>query len=204
MDYTKTRSSIEYGAVDSTERSTKLQPVAKGNIRESKRSKFADAFSLADINDIRDYAVKSVLIPFAKDAVVRLVKYALKVDTGSTLSSRYDFTSTRSLYNSASSIYNSAIRSQDASAVFRWDEICYDTYGEAELVKDKLYTVCKEYEKPVSILDLYDISERTYPGPHSAKDYGWYIEDINKAKVVALSGDKYGLRLPPARPITRR
>ena len=78
---------------------------------------------------------------------------------------------------------------------FDYDDIVYDTRGDAEAVLRNMRDTLERYEF-VTVADQYDMSDLSVP--HTASNYGW--ESLRSAEVVRAR-DGYVIKLPPARPL---
>ena len=80
-----------------------------------------------------------------------------------------------------------------AAVGFEYDDIIFETRGDADLVLDQLESAIAKYEV-ASVADLYDLAGVTCRN-YTANRYGW--SDIQSAKVVRTS-EGYVIRLPRA------
>lgn len=175
----------------------KLKPVAKANIKKkSEFEKIASTFLTEDIDTVKNYVVKDVIVPTIKKTIVEIITNGINIllygDSGSqsktTVASKIS-------YNSC---YNSNVR-KDTDRLysgFDYDKIEYKTRGDAQMV---LYAMEESIEKYgfVTVGDYYDLSEVTTDN-YAVCKYGW--TDINSANIYYSNGG-YFIKLPRCVPI---
>lgn len=180
----------------------KVKSVISGSANRKKRSeakKFADVFIQEDVNNVKSYILMDVLVPAIKKALSDIVKEGIDMilygeagrsrKTGPT--SRINY---RGYYNSD---YDRRDRPQVRSRdIPDYDEILFDTRGDAEAVVDAMNDIISQYGL-VSVSDLYDLANLDHP-PYTMNKYGW--TNIGGAKAVRVR-DGYVLKLPRAVPI---
>ena len=85
---------------------------------------------------------------------------------------------------------------QRAKTGYRYDEVVFDTRGDAESVLMRMEEIIEEYGM-VAVADLYDLAD--IKGTHTDFKYGW--TDL-RAAVPTRVRDGYVLRLPKAMPLS--
>lgn len=199
MDYNSTSSSNESKKPDEKK---KLEPVVKGPVKTRKKSeirKFADVFVSEDINNVKSYILMDVLIPAFKKAVSDVVTNGIDMILyGSAGKSR---SSTNAHYVS----YNDYSRRDDrgrpagnlvrAQTAYSYDDIAFNTRGEAEDVLTQMEATIDKYGF-VTIADMYDLANLT--SNYTDNKYGWM--NVRNAEVVRAR-DGYVIKLPRAVPI---
>ena len=199
MDYNSTSSSNESKKPDEKK---KLDPVVKGPVKTRKKSeirKFADVFVSEDINNVKSYILMDVLIPAFKKAVSDVVTNGIDMILyGSTGKSR---SSTNAHYVS----YNDYSRRDDrgrpagnsvrAQTAYSYDDIAFNTRGEAEDVLTQMEATIDKYGF-VTIADMYDLANLT--SNYTDNKYGWM--NVRNAEVIRAR-DGYVIKLPRAVPI---
>lgn len=181
------------------EERVKKNKVVSGNVRKKKKSglsKFAEIFISSDAGDVKTYIVRDVVVPAVRDLLVDTIKKGAEMifyGDGYRSSSNKPKNYTKYAYGS-NKRSRSQYRSEYESRSF--DEIVYESRGEAAAVLEQLDDVIDEYGS-VSILDLYDFSGLSGGTPSDAK-YGW--DDLKTAKVIR-GGGGWMIRLPRAIPI---
>lgn len=177
----------------------KVDGVISGSASRKKRSeakKFADVFIQEDVGNVKSYILMDVLVPAIKKALSDIVKDGIDMILyGETNHSRRSSSASRINYRGC---YNGEV---DRSPIRRtdrpdYDEIIFDTRGDAEAVLDAMNDIISQYGI-VSVSDLYDLANLDHP-PYTMNKYGW--TDIAGAKPVRVR-DGYALKLPRAIPI---
>lgn len=186
----------------------KLEPVINGKVTVKKKGaakKFTDIFVAADLKSVGEFLFTDFIVPTAQKLFVDLVSNGASMfaygERGSSSrrsnADRYSYGSGRYTdYNRASDRRDSRYASP-AKPVYSYDDIYFETYGEAELVKDRMWDQIEEYGT-VSIGDLYDLVEIT--GNYTDYKYGW--TDLRTA-TVERSRNGYYIRLPRAVALTK-
>ena len=199
MDYNSTSSNGENKKPDEKK---KLDPVVKGPVKTRKKSeirKFADVFVSEDINNVKSYILMDVLIPAFKKAVSDVVTNGIDMILyGSAGKSR---SSTNAHYVS----YNDYSRRDDrgrpagnsvrAQTAYSYDDIAFNTRGEAEDVLTQMEATIDKYGF-VTIADMYDLANLT--SNYTDNKYGWM--NVRNAEVTRAR-DGYVIKLPRAVPI---
>ena len=178
-----------------------IEKVASGHLKSKKNSglkKFADVFISDDVNSVKSYILMDVIIPAIKRGIVDAINIILYGDTSrSKKSSPASKVSYRSYYESENDY-----RRDDRISTNRnrnridYDEVLFDTRGEAETVLDRMYDILREYGI-VSVSDFYEISDIPNDN-YMLNRYGW--NDLSGTK-VARTRDGYIITLTKARPI---
>lgn len=169
----------------------KVKRATKGKVKRRKRgfgSKVSDYLSDLDLMD-------DIIIPTGKKLLFDMVESVLfhgeKRPKG-----RSEKVSYRSYYDDGSRDYVSKKRSRRSES-YDYDEIIYETRGEAEAVLDNLEDAIKKYHA-ASIADLYDISGVSNNDRYTDNKYGW--TSLRFAE-VERTRDGYRLRLPKVQPL---
>lgn len=177
----------------------RAKPVAKASIkRKSELSKFKGAFLAEDAANVKSYIFSDVLLPAAKkmleDVVVDGIHMLMYGESGNR--SRRG-----GVHNISYDRYSrrpdpvSSRRYNDRRNFLDYDDIVFETRGEAEKVLEAMDDIMAEY-KLVRVADLYDLAGLTcdYPG----MDYGW--TNIQNASVIR-AGRGFIIKMPRAIPI---
>jgi len=177
-------------------RAEKIISGAAKTKKKSELRKLADIFIPEDVQDIRAYIMSTILIPAAKKAIVDVVDIFLYGETGSS-SGRRKTPGERVSYNNCYGGRNNRRESdsQRTRAVYEYDDIFFDTRGEADAVLTGMDEVMDSYDL-VRVADMFDLAGIT--PPFTANDYGWY--DIQSAKIVRVK-DGYMIKMPKAVPL---
>lgn len=201
MDY-KPNSNKARRDQQTTER-RKVEKVVANPVKIKKKSeikKVADVFIAEDVENVKTYVFRDILIPTFKDMVVNIIKTSVEMlvygDTRGTRSSSGSRTSySSSYYNNSSS--RPATRSSVYGRGFDIDDITFVTLKDADDVLYGMHEILKEYGS-VSVAEFYDLFDDDYTPPFTANDYGWF--DLRSAKPVMVQGG-WRLRLPRPVPL---
>lgn len=174
-----------------------IKPVVNGSVKTKKKSelrKFADVFISEDVANVKNYIFNEVLIPGIKDLAINTLSMMLWGEAGH--GRRSSSTGSRMSYQN---YYNKGKneRKETASVRTRFDynDIIFETRGDAELVLTELDELMDSYEV-VSIQDLY--SAAGLDCPYTYSNYGW--TNIRSAAVIRVN-DGYMIKLPKAKPL---
>ena len=86
-------------------------------------------------------------------------------------------------------------RNEPQRSRFDYDDIVFESRGEAELVREQMVDMIERYGF-VTVADMYDMADLT--SPYTSNKYGW--TNIRSAEAVRVR-DGYILKLPKAMPI---
>jgi len=180
----------------------KLEKVVKGNIKTKKKSgasKFVETFISEDVKNVKSYLVKDVLIPSAKKLVVDFIKDGIEMLVyGSTRRGDRRATVDKVSYRQYFDRDSRPIEESRSRVHFDYDEIEFDSKGDAELVLTRLDEVIETYGH-ARVSDLYDLVGKSCD--YTCNDYGW--SNLSTARAVRMRGGGYCLDMPPAKPIRR-
>lgn len=165
--------------------------------KKSELRKFTEEFIAEDANNIKSYVVKDVLVPTIKDTIWAIFTNSLDMilfnGDGSKDHKRRGKTpkiSYRDYYDSSS-----RGRSYEPRDRFDYDDLEFDSRGEADAVLTGMFEVLDSYGV-VTVSDMYDMADVT--APYTANKYGW--TSLRTAEVVRVR-NAYILKLPKAKPI---
>lgn len=161
--------------------------------KKSKTQKLVNAFLPEDIASVKSYILKDVIIPNIKYAAADALSVMLFGETGHIGGRRSSGSkvSYNRYYEEKRDDRRSYGRPRAPVGGFDYDDIVFETYGDAELVLDQLEAAINQYGL-ASVLDLYDLAGVTPPG-YVSNNYGW--TDIRSAKIIR-DRDDYILQLP--------
>lgn len=173
----------------------KLEKVVNGEAKTRKKSevkKFANIFVPEDVENVKSYILIDVIVPGIKNAIADVVSIMLFGEAGrlgarNTKGSRVSY---QRYYDDRRDDRRDYGRPR-AAAGFEYDDIVFETRGDADLVLDQLESAIHTYGI-VSVADLYDLAGITCRS-YTANKYGW--TDIQSGKVVRIR-DGYILELP--------
>lgn len=174
----------------------KLEKVVNGETKTRKKSevkKFANIFIPEDTEDVKSYILMDVIVPGIKNAIADVVSIMLFGEAGRLgRGGRGDRSkiSYQKYYRDDRDDRRDYSRPRSAAG-FDYDDILFETRGDADLVLDQLESAIANYGI-ASVADLYDLAGITCRS-YTANKYGW--TDIRSAKVVRIR-DGYILQLP--------
>ena len=188
----------------------KVEAVITGAAKTRKKGemqKFADVFIAEDANNVKSYILMEVIVPAVKKAISDLGDgLTLIVTTGIDMilygeagCSKKNGTASKVSYRN---YYDQGTDRVRAGSVGNrrntpdYDDILFDTRGDAEAVLDAMNDIISQYGT-VSVSDFYDLA-RVPNDNFTMNRYGW--TNIGGATVVRVR-DGYILKLPRAIPL---
>ena len=173
----------------------KLEKVVSGGTKTRKKSevkKFANIFVPEDTENVKSYIVMDVIVPGIKNAIADVVSIMLFGESGRLggRGGKDSRVSYQKYYDDRRDDRRDYGRPR-AAAGFEYDDIIFETRGDADLVLGQLEAAIDQYGI-ASVADLYDLAGITCRS-YTANKYGW--TDIRTAKVVRIR-DGYILQLP--------
>lgn len=180
-------------------REKKFEKVVSGNVktRENKKRKFFGNFIAEDSGSVMDIVVNDVILPAVKklisEGVATTIDTLLYGESRSDKRRSSDKVSYRKYYDERyGDRRESESRRTRSGGRFDYDDILFDTRGEAEVVLKHMRDAIKEYQL-VSVGDMYDMSDESCPFTYY--DYGW--TSLRTAEVKRVR-DGYIIDLPRA------
>mgnify|MGYP000106219397 FL=1 len=173
----------------------KVEKVVSGKTSTKKKSgirKLSDTFLSEDIGNVKNYIFAEVLLPAAKKLVSDIVTNGTNMLLYGEIKNKKGNSSKVSYsryYDDRSRDYRSPVVRNN----FDYDEIIFETRGDAEAVLDAMYDILNQY-KVVSVAELYDLASITTHN-YTCNNYGWI--DLRGSSVVRVR-DGYILKLPRA------
>lgn len=181
----------------------KVEAVITGAAKTRKKGemqKFADVFIAEDANNVKSYILMDVIVPAVKKAISDIVTTGIDMILyGEAGRSKKNGTASKVSYRN---YYDQgADRVRAGSAGNRrntpdYDDILFDTRGDAEAVLDAMNDIISQYGT-VSVSDFYDLA-RVPNDNFTMNRYGW--TNISGATAVRVR-DSYILKLPRAIPL---
>lgn len=173
----------------------KLEKVVSGGAKTRKKSevkKLANVFVPEDAENVKSYILMDVIVPGIKNAIADVVSIMLFGEAGRLGGRREKGSrvSYQKYYDDRRDDRRSYGRPR-AAAGFEFDDIIFETRGDADLVLDQMESAIDQY-RMVSVADLYDLAGITCRS-YTANKYGW--TDLQAAKVIRTR-DGYILQLP--------
>ena len=167
-------------------------------VEERKKTgfKLRDLFIPEDITDVKAFLIGDILVPAVKNMILDTAEKFL--DSGSKRHKKRT--------NADRVSYRSYYRREDErdrantsrSSAYSYDEIAYDTRGEAERVLMRMDEILEEYGR-VRLADYYDLSHVS--GEYTDNSYGWY--DLRTARVERTRSGDYVIDLPKVVPLRK-
>ncbi len=174
--------------------SRSAKPKKKGEMQ-----KFADIFISEDVGNVKSYVLMDVLVPAIKKAISDIITNGIDMILyGETGRTRKASSGTKVSYGKFYDREPDRRRERLASSRggYDYDDIVFETRGDAESVLDAMNEIISQYEV-VSVGDLYDLAGVSTDN-YAVNKYGW--TDISGCKPVRVR-DGYILKLPKALPI---
>ena len=174
-----------------------MDKVVTGAARTKKKSearRFLNIFVPDDAENVKSSILGDVIVPGVKAAIADVISIVLFGDTGriggrKSGGSRIAY---QKYYDDRRDDRREYGRPR-AAVAYDYDDIIFETRGDADLVLDQLESAIAKYDV-ASVADLYDLAGVTCRN-YTANRYGW--TDIQAAKVVRTS-EGYVIRLPRA------
>ena len=177
-----------------TERRT--EKVVTGGTKIRKKStlaKMANAFLPGDVDDVKRYVLRDVLIPTIKRTISDVVDMLLGVNTTPRSSSPAGTRVSYRSYYDARNDRRESTALRPRSTPYSYDDVVFDRYDDAAEVLLRMRELVSRFDA-VSVADLFDMTG--HAGNYTDNKYGW--TDLSDARIERVS-DGYIIRLP--RPI---
>lgn len=193
-------------SVEPAEEKKRVNKVVTGPVRTKKKSditKFADIFISDDAQNVGSFMLYDMVLPTLKRMLLGALDMALNGGSvgyarGRDRESNITYRPYGRYYDEPRDRGRSRDRDRDGVRTrprFDYDEIVFDTRGEAEAVLQEMEDALYEY-KSVTVADLYDMVD--LPVPFTSNKYGW---TSLRDSYVKREGDGYVIKLPKAGPI---
>lgn len=180
----------------------KVEAVITGTAKTRKKGemqKFADVFIAEDANNVKSYILMEVIVPAVKKAISDIVTTGIDMilygEAGRSKRSTANKVSYRNYYDQSSERVRAGSGSPRRAGI-DYDDIVFDTRGDAESVLDAMHDIIAQYGT-VSVADLYDLA-RVPNDNFTMNRYGW--TNLNDAQPVRVR-DGYILKLPRVVPL---
>lgn len=184
------------------QREKKVEAVVTGKAKTRKKGeiqKFADVFIAEDANNVKSYILLEVIVPAVKKAISDIVTTGINMILyGEAGRTRKNSSGSKDSYRNYYERENEHTRagSYTRRSSFDYDDILFDTRGDAEAVLDAMNDIISQYGV-VSVSDFYDLA-RVANDNYTMNRYGW--TNIAGATAVRVR-DGYILKLPKAIPL---
>lgn len=176
----------------------RITKVVKGPVKTKRNDirKFADLFISEDVSNVKSYIFMDVIVPAIKKGIYDIVTNGIDMiiyggkGKGGSSGSKVSYRSYYDRNNQNSS--NRGSEHMTSRSAADYDEIVFNTRGEAEAAKQQMQDIIARYGM-VTVNDLYEMTPLT--PPYTAQNYGW--ENLSNVDVVRVHGG-YILKLPRA------
>lgn len=192
--------SKELAAENAKDKKT-AEKVVSGKVTTKKNEgrKLANIFISEDARNVKDYVLMDIIVPAISNTILDIITNSANMIFGGHSRGRKHSTgskiSYRKYYEDNRSDRYDRDRDRYSSTRFDYDDLVFDTRGDAEVVKDHMLDTAQEYGM-VTVADMYDFAGVT--APYTATNYGWM--GLRGIEVVRVRNG-YILKLPKAMPI---
>ena len=181
----------------------KVEAVITGTAKTRKKGemqKFADVFIAEDAGNVKSYIMLEVIVPAVKKAISDIITTGIDMILyGEAGRSRKNGTASKVSYRNYYDQGSERVRAGSMNSRRNtpdYDDILFDTRGDAEVVLDAMNDIISQYGT-VSVSDFYDLA-RVPNDNFTMNRYGW--TNIGGATAVRVR-DGYILKLPRAVPL---
>lgn len=183
---------------DTTQEREKAAKIVSGKVSKKKKTtvaKLADVFLPGDITDVRKHIFMDVLVPALKNLALSVINDGASmlitgdVKKGNSSGSKISY---NTIFNGRNVAGGTSAVKYQSRTVYDYDNIVFESSGEANLVLDQLEEHISKYGE-VTVGDLYDMVGLI--PEHTDYNYGW--KDVVHSTVVGTR-DGYIIRLPKA------
>lgn len=180
----------------------KVEAVISGNAKIRKKGemhKFAEVFIAEDASNVKSYILLEVIVPAVKKAISDIITTGIDMLLyGETGKSRKNGSTSKISYRNYYEHDNERTRAGyvNKRTGFDYDDILFDTRGDAETVLDAMNDIISHYGV-ISVYDFYDLAGVANDN-YTMNNYGW--TNIAGASAVRVR-DGYILKLPRAIPL---
>lgn len=174
----------------------RTEKVVTGGTKIRKKStltKMANAFLPGDVDDVKRYVLRDVLIPTIRRTISDVVDMLLGVNTTPRSSSPAGTRVSYRSYYDARNDRRESTALHPRSTPYSYDDVVFDRYDDAAEVLLRMRELVSRFDA-VSVADLFDMTG--HAGNYTDNKYGW--TDLSDARIERVS-DGYIIRLP--RPI---
>lgn len=189
-----------------SKRKMEVEKVVTGKVKTKKKngaSKFVDNFISEDAKNIKSYIVDDLAVPTLKkflfDAghdILETLLYGREGGRGRSESGRSRVSYARCWDDRRDRERRDNTRNQVRTR-FDYDELIFETRGDAERVYDDMCDLIKRYNL-VTVAAMYDLANVPLDN-YTANDYGW--TNLNVHEPIKRVHGGYILNLPRAMPI---
>lgn len=166
---------------------------------QKRKNIFLSEISSMDGKQLFDYAVRKVIIPYGKKAVIEILSTYFNTKAPPTASSQT--VSQKESYNDyyVDKTVSETPRSSYTRSVYDYEKIVFNRYEDAEAVLSSLKQTLAIYKR-VKVADLYELTDKSVM--QIDYTYGWKnLDGADIAGGKGSSGLGYQLVLPRAVPL---
>ena len=175
----------------------RVKQVVSGTAKTKKKSELASlasAFISDDVHNVKEYLLKDMLVPTVKKAILGVIDMVFNGDGGNYAKrSNEPKVSYRSFFDDPRT--NNTTSTPKVSKRFDYDDILFETRGDAEMALSHLRDIISTY-RLATVQDLYEIAK--LDAPYTSNRYGW--TSMGNARVERYK-DSYVIVMPKAMPI---
>lgn len=180
----------------------KVKAVVKGKTKIKKKSDFrktVENFLPGDISELKKYIINEIIFPTIRNGIEDVVHAILN---GGEPRRSYGKTNYSRISSAVSKISYGSDEKRDysynARSVINYDEIIFDSRGDAEIVLEGMIEILENYPA-VSIGDMYDLAQVSTDN-YLVNKYGWTdIQDIKHAAIIRDRRGGFLIKLPRAK-----
>lgn len=195
--------SHKYHQEQAIQKAKKVEKVTTGEVKTRRRSlgkRFVDIFITEDVGDVKTYLIYDVMIPAIKENVADIINSAIGMlffGEASRRTRRPQNQGNGSKVNYGGYFANNKkperLPSYQRSRVaHNFDEIIFESRGEAELVLDGMLEILNSECGQVTVADFYDLAGMTTN--FTDNKFGW--TDLRSARVNGSPSRGYWIDLP--------
>lgn len=158
--------------------------------------KFRDAFIAEDLNSVKTYVVKQLIIPGIKRIFLNSLEMLLS-EKGTSIIPKNGNQTTISYKD----YYGSTNQSKPSNYNYDYldiDDVIFLNYGKAEEVRLTMIEILRDRRR-VTVADFFELAHRQ--GPYTGNRYGWI--DLGPMDIYPV-GDGWMIKLPRPIPIDLR
>lgn len=183
------------------EKARDVKPIIKGPVKVKKKSEIGGFFSnfiQEDMNNIKSYIIIDILIPTIQKALWDTITNVadMMIYPGGSGKNKRQSHGSKISYRNYYEREPERRPTSSYSGASSYDEIVFESRGEAEMVIDAMNDIIAQYGM-VSVLDYYDLANYENNN-YTMSRYGW--TNLSRASTVRVR-EGYILKLPRAVPL---
>lgn len=197
--------SHKYNNQKAAQEARKIERVTTGAVKTRKRGlgkRFADIFLTEDVGDVKTYLIYDVMIPAIKENIADLISSAIGMLFFGEASRRVRRPAGGGNQNGSKINYGGYFGNnqrtermpnyQRSRVAHNFEDIVFETRGEAELVLDGMLEILGSECHQVTVADFYDLAGMTTN--FTDNKFGW--TDLRTARVNGSPSRGYWIDLP--------